>query len=1266
MGSGGNSRNFGPSDNFLVKHSARSVLHSLGGEADEYDEPNNTAEPRAASRPDQYIPAALMGAFSTGSHLESSLNGWAHMSLSTILRLAAEVIAVAVAAMSVSAFLRERDRARLDAALFLTMMALALLLLDFAAPIWRFIAGLIALYAVPYLLLRLVDRVLVPIPVLARRAAVASAAVAAAVNLGDLAFRLDPLTPTTEAPLLPPMLIVVTLGPFIAFELYAAVTLLRGALAATGPQQPRFAWLGLASGLLILPVLVQGVRNAIGAAVAPDDSLVRGYFVLAALAMIAYNVGFTPPRWLRAAWEQRELRGFLRELAARSPDAEVTAALEVLARGARHALGGTSAVVAQMDERTGTLAVAARDGVALDDRLLTYEGPIRQAWREQRPAIARVPEDLGPTATQAARAAGARSVLVVPITTGERLYGLLVVLLVTAPLFPGDALELLTLMTEQAALILSNARLLTEQRALATDLFQSNVALELERRVAQEALSRRELHDPVTDLPNRELLASRLDQVSGVALRLGASAVVLLVDLARFGDVNEAYGRRAGDAVLREVASRLAALTGDTDTLASLGGDQFVLVLAGADEARAREVAEHVHATLAVAFVVERQTLHLLAQIGIAVLPVHGRDTDTLLRHVDIALEKARRARLPFAVYEPSLGERATRATLDLADLRRAMDAGELELHYQPKVASATGRVVGVESLARWRHPSRGIVPPAEFLPLIERGGLERIFGRWTVARALAECHAWREAGYDVPVSVNAGMELAQDPELVDVITQALAAEGLPPAALVIEIVEDALMTERARVRTSLLALKELGVGVSLDDFGAGYSSLGYLRELPFHELKIDRSFTKGFLESASDAAICRAALELAHGLGLTAVAEGVEDAMTWAGLADLGYDVGQGYHFARPMPLVELVRWFENSPFGLASAETAAARTDQASRILDLAERSLEGSAETGRALGRDPYAVRIATDWALASRDRELALRFCSALRFFWADGGRTTEGSVFIERALELGGPDRQEVGPRPAGALAALAMLVAQGGDVARARTLFRAVVAMQRDHGDLKALASALSNLGFAASMADDLVASDAHLLEALALCGQIGDRRGEAAALNNLAMNALAHGDNANARRYEEGAIAIFRDLGDTRGIATSVDSLGAICLGDGDIAGALRCYRESLALARDSGFVAGMAHSLQGIVMALVASGEPHVVLRLIGAVSAFREHAQMLSAADEPRYARTLAELVATVPEDQRAAAIAQGRELSLEAASSLALELTGSPAV
>ncbi len=1185
------------------------------------------------------------------------------MSLSTILRLAAEVIAVAVTVMSASAFLRERDRARLDAALFLGTMALALLLLDFAAPIWRFIAGLIALYTVPYLLLRLIDRVLIPIPAPARRAALASAAVAAAVNLGDLTFRLDPAVPTTEAPLLPPVLIALTLGPFIAFELYATVMLARGALAAIGPERLRIAWLGMASGLVLLPVLVEGMRNAIAAATAPDDPLVRGYFLLAALAMAAYYVGFTPPRWLRAAWQQRELRGFLRELGARSPDAETAAALEALARGARHALGGASAVVALMDDRAGAFAVAARDGAALDDALLAYEGPIREAWRGHRPAIARAPEDLGPAAAQAARAAGARAVLVVPIEGGDRLYGLLVVLLATAQLFPGDAMDVLTLMAEQTALVLSNARLLAAQRALATDLFQSNVALERERRAAQEALRHRELHDPVTELPNRAFLANRLDEITEVAGRMGASAAVLLLDLARFGEVNEAYGRRTGDAVLRQVAGRLAALAGDTDTLASLGGDQFVLVLVGADDARAREVAERVPQTLAAAFVVERQTLHISAQIGIAVLPEHGRDTDALLLHVDIALDEARRARLPFAVYDPSLGERATRVTLDLADLRHAMEAGELELHYQPKVARATGRVVGVEALARWRHPSRGIVPPAQFLPLVERGGLERTFGRWTLDRALTECRAWREAGYDIPVSVNAGMEFAQDPELVDVVRRALAAEGLPPAALQIEIVEDALMTERARVRASLLALDELGVGASLDDFGAGYSSLGYLRELPFRELKIDRRFTKGLLESASDATICRAAMELARGLGLGSVAEGVEDAMTWAALGDLGCDVGQGHHFGMPMPLVELVRWFEGSPFGLASPETAAARAEQAKRLLELAERSLEGDAETGRALEREQHAVRIATDWALQSGDVALALRLCSALRFFWADGGRTAEGSAYIERALAL--EPRGEPDARQAGARAALAMLVAQGGDVARARALFEEVVAIQREHGDLRALASALSNLGLAASMEHDPVASDAYMLEALALRRQIGDRRGEGAALNNIAMNALDRADTASARRYEEGAIAIFRALGDTRGMATAVDSLGAICLDEGDVAGAFRCYRESLALARDSGFVAGMAQSIQGIVMALAASGEPRAALRLTGAVSAFREHAQILPAADEPRYLRTLAKLEATFPEEERVASIAQGRELSLEAAVSAALEAAASPA-
>jgi len=1166
---------------------------------------------------------------------------------------------MAAATGSLAAFFRQRDRARLDAALLMAAMALALFAVDPAFPLWLYISGSVSLFATPYLLLRLIDRTLVRVPRPAAWIALGSAATSALVQFSDVITGVDPMTPTYASPALSPLMSALAVGPFVLLQIYAATLLVRAALASTGTARVRPALVAAASLLLLELVVSQVVRALLEvSSIAPDDLAAIADFLAAALAMLCYLVVFAPPAWASAAWQQRQLGAFLHELGTSATPGERSAALVALTHAVRGALGAVSATAGQSDEMTGAFVVEVTDGAAIDARLFASR-PMREAARTRRVTLARR-EDLEAADAAVCRELGIQAVLVIPIASGNRTFGLLMIVAGSSLVFPTEDLGLVNVMVEQTALVLLNARLLTEQRALADQLFQSNIALEQSRHAAEETLRYRELHDPTTDLPNRTVIESRLAELAEVRRRVGGGAALLLLDLAGFRDTNKIYGRARGDAVLRQVAGRLLKRVEENDTVASLGADRFVLLLSGADVEHAESVAREVHDAVSELFVIEGKAVHVAPTIAIAIVPVHGTDADSLLVHLEIALEEARRVRQPFLVYDPSLGEGATRATRDLAAIRPALKNGEFVLYYQPQVARDGQRVVGVEALIRWDRPGVGVVPPADFLPLIERLGLGRSLDHWVLRRALAECRAWREAGYSIPVSVNVGRDFAQDPGLVSVVEATLAEERMPAAALHLEVVEDSLLAEREQVRDSLKRLEELGVGSSLDDFGSGYSSLGYVRDLPVQALKIDRLFVKNVLTERADATICRSAIDLAHGLGLLSVAEGVEDADLWTALGNMGCDMGQGYFFGRPMPLVALTRWLEDSRFGLASMETAIARQAQAERTCELAERSVEGDADATKALRDAEHAIPIAADWALRTGDPELALRFGGALRLYWSDRGLVAPGTAYLDSALALATDRPHDV--RYARALAASAMLLAQSGEHERARGLFMDVMAIMRGADERTGLAETLSNLSVVAEITGDLAASDGYLTEAIGLRRALGQRRGEAVALNLFALNALGQGHLAQAAERADASISLHREFNDTRNLSSALDSRGAIRVASDDIDGALDSYAESLTLARDGGFASGMAQVVESVGMALATADEDLAALRLLSAVQAFREHADVLAPSDRTRYRDTIASLGADLPSEERDTAIAQGREFSVETAVAMALIAIG----
>ena len=429
--------------------------------------------------------------------------------------------------------------------------------------------------------------------------------------------------------------------------------------------------------------------------------------------------------------------------------------------------------------------------------------------------------------------------------------------------------------------------------------------------------------DNLTGLPNRTLLHDRLAQALAAAARDGGRRVALMImDLNHFKEINDTLGHRAGDKVLATVAHRLADTLRGSDTLARLGGDEFAVLIPDTKEGRAG-VEKAVHKIMQCfdpPFLFEDSELYVGASIGIAIYPDDGADVDTLMSRADVAMYGAKHKEIGYLYYDSTLDPHA-QAHLQLsADLRHALDLEEFVLYYQPKIDLRRRRLIGAEALIRWRHPARGLVPPDEFIALAERSGLIRPITDWVIETALGRCRAWRRAGHDLSVAVNVPARIFQDPALVDRVAGLLRVNGEPSPELEIEITENALMSDIEHISRVLERLTALGVRIAIDDFGTGYSSLTYLKKLPLHTLKIDKSFVLDMARDEDDATIVRSTIDLAHNLGYHVVAEGVETAETWELLAALRCDGAQGYYISRPLPAEEFDRWLEASSWGAYS----------------------------------------------------------------------------------------------------------------------------------------------------------------------------------------------------------------------------------------------------------------------------------------------------------------------------------------------------------
>ncbi|HEY0536574.1 MAG TPA: bifunctional diguanylate cyclase/phosphodiesterase [Actinoplanes sp.] len=429
-------------------------------------------------------------------------------------------------------------------------------------------------------------------------------------------------------------------------------------------------------------------------------------------------------------------------------------------------------------------------------------------------------------------------------------------------------------------------------------------------------------HDALTGLPNRTLFQRRAATAIEAARRDGGTAAVVLADVDRFKEVNDALGHHNGDALLRELAARLAIGVRSGDTVARLGGDEFGLVLPGIGSDEIQPLLDRLRAVLEAEATVGTLPLSPEASFGYALAPADGTDVDTLLRRADMAMYLAKGTRSGTARYDRKRDTYDAAQLALVAELRRAIETGELVLFYQPKAELRTGRVCAVEALIRWRHPVRGMVAPDAFLPVAEQTGLIDALTRWVLATALAQVVAWGPGFDGLSMSVNVSARNLARLDFADTVLAALATAGVPASRLVVEITETALMTDPEVAGDVLARLSTAGVRISVDDFGQGQTSLGYLSTLPLHELKIDKSFVCDLPDNLGHAAIVRSVVDLGHNLGLQVVAEGVETQEIVALLTATGCDVAQGYLLARPMPADDLIPWLADNRAGALTAE--------------------------------------------------------------------------------------------------------------------------------------------------------------------------------------------------------------------------------------------------------------------------------------------------------------------------------------------------------
>jgi diguanylate cyclase (GGDEF)-like protein len=439
--------------------------------------------------------------------------------------------------------------------------------------------------------------------------------------------------------------------------------------------------------------------------------------------------------------------------------------------------------------------------------------------------------------------------------------------------------------------------------ATVMEAFADHVAIVFERERQLSELRRLTLSDGLTGLPNRRRFREILAQaIEGTAVP-GGSFSVIYVDLDRFREVMDAFGQEGGDEILREVGARIEKALPSGDVVARFGADRFaVLTRSARDYVGATLAGERILDALGGPFCAGGQTAYLEASIGAALYPDQAQTADALIRAAEVAMYMAKEAGGGFALYAADADPRSERRIELMSELREAIPRGELTLAYQPKIDARSERLIGVEALVRWRHPTRGTLPPAEFVPLAERTGLIKPLTLWVIGEALRQCGRWARDGHDVPVAVNISTRSLRDTVLFDAVDRLLRSSGVPACRLMLEITEGTVMNDPERTISLLQRFHDRGIQISIDDFGTGHSSLAYLDRIPADEVKIDRAFIHDVATNESHAGIVRAVTELSHSFGLRVVAEGVEDRLCWERAALLGCDAVQGFAAGRPV----------------------------------------------------------------------------------------------------------------------------------------------------------------------------------------------------------------------------------------------------------------------------------------------------------------------------------------------------------------------------
>ena len=439
-----------------------------------------------------------------------------------------------------------------------------------------------------------------------------------------------------------------------------------------------------------------------------------------------------------------------------------------------------------------------------------------------------------------------------------------------------------------------------------------------ERKRYIEELEHKAMYDDLTGLPNRSLLQDRLAHALKVARRDTSTVALLMVDVVRLREINDLLGHQNGDRVLQEVSNRLSTLLRESDTVARLGSDEFAVVLPSVDSAHVPTAVHKIQELFAQPVLVADVALEIEAAIGVALYPEHGDASAILIQHADIAMRVAKSEAVNYSVYNPEDDPYSMRRLKLHGELRQAIRDKTLALYYQPKVDIKRGTITSVEALARWHHPSEGLIPPDVFIPMVEQSGLIRPFTLWALEQAIVQGKRWIEQGLDLSVAVNLSTRNLLDPSLPDRIAMLLETHGVSAVCLELEVTESALMSRPESALKILTRLHEMGIRLAIDDYGTGYSSLAYLSALPIGALKIDQSFVKGMTSNDNDAIIVRSTIELAHHLGFKVIAEGVEDKDVLDLLDILDCDTAQGFYISRALPENELQQWLQDSPWGV------------------------------------------------------------------------------------------------------------------------------------------------------------------------------------------------------------------------------------------------------------------------------------------------------------------------------------------------------------